>query len=556
MPTNPPLRIAILINSTRILEWQFQMLKKIQDSGDGQIVLAITRGDTKPGKAIPVKSELAQSLFTRYAQWDRKKFTLNPNPYGPSSLEKLDATMPVVSITPETALWNDTVKQDDLDTLREHDIDVILRLGWRIVQGGLLSLPRYGVWSFHHGDNRINRGGPPAVWEHHYGQHCAGVTLQILSEKLDDGLVLDRSTTATDRSSISKTRGKLYMRSVDMLPRNFTALRQLGFDAFIKRARSAEQPVSFYSQPLLTEKKMSLKEVIGHVGRGLYTYVKNVVFSRRFEEKWVLYFKLGEQMSTSLWQFTKIESPNDRYWADPHVIKRDGTYYVFVEEFMYNTRRGRIAVIPVSEDGTVGEAQTILAPDYHLSYPFVFEHDGQTYMVPESGENRSVDLYKCVQFPDQWEHVKTLMDGVYAVDTTLYQHNGRWWMFTNRCDTDGGTTHDELHVYSADHFMDDTWVPHPEGVVVSDVRCARPAGALFENDGKLYRPAQDCSVDYGYALQLQEVTQLTEEYYEEIPATRLTPDWNDRVKGVHTLNYVDGMTIVDAKVFIKKSEMI
>lgn len=556
MPTNPPLRIAILINSTRILEWQYQMLKKIQDNGDGEIVLAVTRGETKQNTAAPVKRSLALSLFTRYTQWDRKKFALRPNPYAQSALDKLEGSIPVISMTPETTLWSDSLCEKDLDVLREHHVDVIIRLGWRILKGELLNLPRYGVWSFHHGDNQINRGGPPGVWEHYYGQHCAGVTLQVLSESLDDGMVLDRSYTATDRSSVSKTRGKLYWRSVDMLPRKLAELRQSGFDAFSERARSVSPSVSFYSQPLLTEKKMSLKQVLRHIGRGLYVYIKNVAFSRRFEEKWILYFKIGEQMSTSLWQFTKIESPNDRYWADPHVIKRDGTYYVFVEEFMYDTRRGRIAVIPVTEDGTVGDAQTVLAPDYHLSYPFMFEHDGETYMVPESGENRSVDLYKCVSFPDQWEHVKTLMTDVRAVDTTLYEHEGRWWMFTNRCDTEGGTTHDELHVYSASHFMDDVWTPHPQGVVVSDVRCARPAGALFKKNGKLYRPAQDCSVDYGYALQLQEITELNEKRYSEVPVNRITPDWNTRVRGVHTFNYVDGMTIVDAKTFIKKSEVI
>ncbi len=555
MPTPPPLRIAILINSTRILEWQYQMLKKIQDGGNAEIVLAVTRGKPAQSTAAPVVSTLASSIFNRYAQWDRKKFKLKPDPYAQSDLDKLEGSIPVVSMTPEVTLWSDSLCDEDLNTLREHNVDVVVRLGWRILTGEMLNIPRYGVWSFHHGDNQINRGGPPGMWEHYFGQECAGVTLQVLSESLDDGTVLDRSFTATDRSSVSKTRGKLYWRSVDMLPRKLSELRHLGFDTFMERARNASPSLGFYSQPLLTEKKMSLKQVLRHVGRGLFIYVKNVLFSRRFEEKWILYFNIGERMSTSLWQFTKIESPNDRYWADPHVIKRDGTYYVFVEEFMYDTRRGRIAVIPVSEDGTVGEAQTVLAPDYHLSYPFMFEHDGQTYMIPESGENRSIDLYKCTRFPDQWEHVKTLMNNVYAVDTTLYEHEGRWWMFTNRCDTEGGTTHDELHVYSADHFMDDDWVAHPQGVVVSDVRCARPAGALFVHDGKLIRPAQNSSVDYGYALQFQEITELNAERYHEIPASQITPDWNDRIKGVHTFNYVGGMTIVDAKTFIKKSDV-
>lgn len=556
MSMNPPQRIAILINSERIPEWQYQMLSKIQSSGDVEIVLAVIRGESKKNAEATEKSSLALSLFYRYSNWDRRKFQQPPDPFAERTLTELKGLIPTVTMTPETTRWSDSLSNKDLDILREQSIDVIVRLGWRILKGDLLSIPRYGVWSFHHGDNQVNRGGPPGVWEHYNRQTCSGVTLQVLSEKLDDGLVLDRSFTATDRSSVCKTRNKLYWRSVDMLPRKLAELHHLGYSAFTERARAAYAPISFYSQPLLTEKKMSLKQVIRYIGQNLYAYVKQAVFDRRFEEKWVLYYRLANEMSTSLWQFKKLESPNDRYWADPHIIKRNGTFYIFVEEYIYQTRRGHIAVIPLDEDGTVGEPQTVLAPDYHLSYPFMFEHNGETYMIPESAENRSIDLYKCVNFPDKWEHEKTLMKDVRAVDTTLFEQDGRWWMFTNRCDTDGGNTHDELHLYSASHFLDDDWTPHPQGVLASDVRNARPAGALFRKNGKLYRPAQDCSVDYGYALQLQEVTELNEERYAEVPVSRITPDWNKRVQGVHTLSHVTGMTIVDAKTFIRKNTVV
>ncbi len=556
MSTNPPLRIALLVNSTTLPAWQYRMLQKVQKSGDGDIVLAVVRGKADQNATAPEKSSLALSLFYRYTRWDQKKFSESPDPFEQFKLTDLNGEIPEITATPETTRWSDTLRQEDVDTMKKHNIDVIIRLGWRILKGDVLNVPRYGVWSYHHGDNQVNRGGPPGVWEHYYRQVCSGVTLQVLSEKLDDGLVLDRSYTSTDRSSVTKTRNKLYWRSVDMLPRKLSELRQNGHSTFVERARANEPDISFYSQPLLTERKMSTLQVLQFIGRNIFDYVKHAIYQRRFEEKWVLYYKISDEISTSLWQFKLLESPNDRYWADPHIIKRDGTYYIFVEEFMYDTMRGRIAVIPVKEDGTVGEAKTVLAPDYHLSYPFMFEHDGDTYMIPESGENRSVDLYKCTQFPDQWEHVKTLLKDSHAVDTTLYESDGQWWMFTNLRDTDGGNTHDELHLFSAPHFLTDEWTPHPQKVIASDVRCARPAGALFTKNDKLYRPAQDCSVDYGYGLQLQEVTELNNEQYSEVPVSRITPDWNTRIKGVHTFNYVNGMTIVDAKTFIRKSAVV
>lgn len=559
MPSRPPLRIALLTNSTEVLAWQRLMLKRVQDNGTGKVVLAIVRGEDAAD--TPPSSSLALSLFYRYLNWDRKKFGPEPDPFKSHSIHEINPDIQTLTLTPNTTKWSDSLSETDADELRKHDVDVIIRLGWRIIKGDLLTIPRYGVWSFHHGDNRINRGGPPGVWEHFQGQQCTGITLQILSENLDAGTVLERSLTATDKTSITKTRSKLYWRSVDMLPRQLEALRQLGFEAYLKSVLKRTDPINFYSYPLFTEQRMTVSHVLKYFYRFLKNYVYWGMFHRYIDEKWVLYFRLSHELSTSLWQYKKIESGNDRYWADPHVIKRDGTYYVFVEEFIYKTDRGRIAVMPLSEDGTVGESQTVLETDYHLSYPFVFEHDGETYMVPESSENRSVDLYRCTHFPNQWEHVKTLLDDVIAVDATLHHDGERWWLFANCNDNEGGSTHDgsthdELSLYSANSLFDEVWTPHPMGVVVSDVRMSRPAGPLFYHNNRLYRPAQNSSPEYGYALQLNEITQLTETDYAERPVTTITPDWNERVKGVHTISKVPGLCIVDAKTYIRKSKTL
>ncbi|MBL7406346.1 formyl transferase, partial [Escherichia coli] len=65
----------------------------------------------------------------------------------------------------------------------------------------------------------------------------------------------------------------------------------------------------------------------------------------------------------------------------------------------------------------------------HLSYPFVFEADGQVWMIPESHASGTIDLYRATDFPRGWVHEAVLLDGVVAGDATLLQHGGRWWMF-------------------------------------------------------------------------------------------------------------------------------
>ena len=47
-----------------------------------------------------------------------------------------------------------------------------------------------GVWSYHHGDNRVNRGGPAGFWEVFEQWDVTGSILQVLSEELDAGKTL------------------------------------------------------------------------------------------------------------------------------------------------------------------------------------------------------------------------------------------------------------------------------------------------------------------------------------------------------------------------------
>ena len=548
-----PLRIGIMINSETLTTWQYAMLEKIQQDESAQIITAIIRDDSDITEPEPQGRDIARSIFYRYLAWDRKKFQVENDAFGSVPLKRLQGTIQKIHCKPKVTQWSDRLNTEDLHKVKEANLDVIIRLGWRIVRGEILDIPHYGVWSYHHGDNRINRGGPPAVWEIYHQQPYSGVTLQILSDDLDAGKVICRSLTGTDSCSVNRNKNRIYWLSVGLIPRQIRKLYRLGAAEYFAQVDHNNRDITFYSQPLLTEKSLSIAQATQFAAKNFSRYVKKALFQKRFEEKWVLYFRLSDKLSTSLWQFTLLESPDDCYWADPHIIKRNDIYYVFIEEYLYATRRGRIAVIEIDQKGNVSEATPVLAPDYHLSYPFVFEHDGKTYMIPESAESRRIELYECTDFPGRWELVKIMMDDIRTADTTLYYKEGRWWLFTNLCETPGGNTHDELFVFSSTDLFTDNWEPHPENAVVSDVHEARSAGAIFERNGRIFRPAQDCSVDYGYGLNLQEILKLDENHYQERPVSKITPDWNKRVCGVHTFNHVKGLSIVDAKTFKKKS---
>ncbi len=279
--------------------------------------------------------------------------------------------------------------------------------------------------------------------------------------------------------------------------------------------------------------------------RRLTRKIDKTVASWFFIDQWIILTaqRLGYQSLD--WQsLTPILPPKDRYWGDPFPWQRDGCQYIFIEEKLYSTGRGRITCLELDERGALASQRVVLERPYHLSYPFLFEQAGELYMLPETAEHRTVELYRCTRFPDQWEFVKDLLSYIYAADATLLEHGGRYWLFAS-VKTPGGSSLDALHLYSSDDLLRGQWRPHPRNPVVFDLASARPAGRIFEQDGSLIRPAQDSSRRYGGALKFQRILTLTETDYSEVTERSFTPA-GSRYLATHTFNRSGDLTAIDA----------
>src|SRR4029077_4798001 len=169
--------------------------------------------------------------------------------------------------------------------------------------------------------------------------------------------------------------------------------------------------------------------------------------------------------------------PDDRrrFYADPFPIECDGRLFVFVEDFAHALGYGVISAVEFGGTGPVGVPRPVLDIGSHLSYPFIFEHRGAVWMVPESVATGTVDLYRAEMFPDRWVKEATLLAGIEASDATLLQHDGRWWMFaTVRA---GGAFSDALHIWSAPDLLG-PWRAHRGNPVLVDIATARPGGRI------------------------------------------------------------------------------
>lgn len=240
--------------------------------------------------------------------------------------------------------------------------------------------------------------------------------------------------------------------------------------------------------------------------------------------------------------------PDDNaYYADPFLWEREGELFCFFEAFDYASGVGHIRAGKL-ENGRLVDTRIVLKADYHLSYPFLFEHQGALYMMPETCGARRIELWRCARFPDTWEFHSIVLDDIIAADTSIACIRGEWWMFTNVSTDPYNEMNSELHLYRIDGPDFRKIEPHPGNPVVFDTRVARGAGRIIEHGGAYYRPSQNNSHGvYGYGLNLMRIDEISMSNYAETLVRSITPDFEAGLMGCHHLDMRAGAVIFDVR---------
>ena len=551
------IRICLFLDSESAPLWVYELIRAIEADGHCEIVLAVM---PPPRPAEPeqglakwrekgwkrILSAGVRKLLERCEARLFEQSNSVRDAFVPTSLAPVLDGVPRLLVEPRRTRYCDDFEPADLDRIAKHDIDVGIRIGYRILRGDILDLPRFGIWSFHHGDNRINRGGPPGFWEMMLAWRETGATLQILGRELDAGLVLARTRSSTMQWSLRDNASAIHWRALRMMTRQLAELRTVGGEAFMAGVEAANRDPIIYSRPLYRKPgNMAFGRLLL---RKTADKVQQVWANRFWRDQWILLYSFSAGLSLSLRHYRRLLPPPDRGWADPQAFERDGRYYIFFEEILFSSNRGHISVIELDRDGRASEPRRVLERPYHLSYPFLFEHEGTLYMIPESGENRSIELYRCAEFPHRWEFVHNVMEGVRAYDATLVHRDGRWWLFATLVETEGSSSWDELFVFHSDSPLSREWTPHLANPVISDCRSARPAGPLFEHRGALYRPSQNSSGRYGRGFNLSRIDVLSGASYREQIVSRALPEWDDDLVATHTFSRSGDLHVIDAQI--------
>ena len=249
------------------------------------------------------------------------------------------------------------------------------------------------------------------------------------------------------------------------------------------------------------------------------------------------------------WQVLRNEPY--RFFADPFPIIWKGKTWLFFEDFDHRTGKGRISAIAFGPDGPEGEVVVVLEEPWHLSFPYLFEHDGTLWMLPESSNNRTVSLYRADGAPLRWVKEADLLVDIEASDSTIISFDGRLWMFTTIPHADPSRS-EKLLLFHAKSLLG-PWLPHCKNPVLIDGRSARSAGGMLVRNGVLWRAVQDCERRYGAALGLAEVTRLDENHFEQELRTVIRPDRHWPGWRLHTLSRAGPLECIDGSALALRS---
>ena len=358
---NTKLKVGILLDSYDISALSFKMFETIIDSNFAEIVLVILNDNNKTessnktlySKVMNNRSRIGYLLVRKILEKiyskliDREAYL--PDAEESRNCEELFSNCTVLKVKTKRKKWSDYFYDEDIIKIREHDIDILIRSGFGILRGGILNSAKYGVWSFHHGDSDINRGGPAGYWESMQSWPETGSVLQILTEDLDNGQVLYRSYSCTENMSVKGNKNNYFWKSLSFMTRKMEDLYTAGEKEFFKQVAYENRHPTFYSDRLYTSP--TNREL------GILTFnkviekVKRLYNNKFFLEQWILMFHLKDELSSSLWRYKKIIPPKDRFWADPHILHKGNKYFVFIEEYLYKTQKGHISLITMDENG-------------------------------------------------------------------------------------------------------------------------------------------------------------------------------------------------------------
>jgi hypothetical protein len=540
------LSVVILINDFIVPKWILKSIENLVGSRHARVSAVISKPPALSG--IRRKRNAGATFLIRlFKTIDRLFFRPPDYSHRKCDLSVIKEGARIIDLNDRGGVSNGT-ENEKKEVISGLDPDVVIMFGMHQLDAETYDKPTYGVWTFSIDNHEVSDEAVHGFWEVIKHKPLTDTVLEIVKADRSENEVIYSSRESTYHYSVTVNRNRVFWRATLILPRIIEGLSRYGknyLDQLKERHEAINSKTEWqtYDYSFLPV----LRDLTVHIARVLALGFNKLIYTDAFSWKLLTdIIKDSKTYSDDFISFHTINPPRKMFWADPFVVAKNNNYYIFVEEFIYRKNRAHISLIELDSRGEIKRSGRIIERPYHMSYPFAFKMGDSYYMIPETSQNRTIELYKCTEFPWKWEFERNIMEDIAATDTTLIFYEEKWWLFATVDLTNGiSGCSTELYLFYSDDPISGRWTSHPLNPVVSDESNARCAGKLFVEDGSLYRPSQDCSVRYGRGFNINLVTNLSISEYNETRVREIKPDWNGQLKGTHTLNYDGGLTVID-----------
>lgn len=527
------LSFGLLLDGFIIKEWQWQCIQNLLENKNAQLNFIVLNASSYNAESKFKKYTGSKSFYYLYEKHLRK-------------LEMLEAVdlkdkmqLPeVIKVFPEHKKNTHYFAEEELKEIRTKSPDFMLRFGFGIIRGEILQIPKYGIWSFHHGDMKLLRGGPMGIWEILLNHSHQGAVVQKLTNTLDGGIVLREGKITLSKHSAKNNINTILKISADWpawICKNILLNGQAVIPKIAEQTKASIYKIPTNNKMLLFFFKLFKAKVYFHWQQLFMAEEWNIgILAKSIDSV------ENTDMKNVIWA---DQNKNHTYRADPFYIPSPHNRVIF-EKYDYKNQKANIASLELKNDRFQKEEKLELELENHLSYPFIFEENGKLHLLPESyTSNKQLHF----TFDSKWNKEKDFVMDEHFMDASLLFHEGYYWLFCSKKDQ---LNNAGLYIYFSKKISA-TFEPHPLNPVKIDINSARPGGTPYSNEGKLYRPSQNCSKTYGGSIIINEIIRLSTIDFKESFYKELLPHEKSIYKdGLHTLSNAGEYCLVDGKRWI------
>ena len=236
--------------------------------------------------------------------------------------------------------------------------------------------------------------------------------------------------------------------------------------------------------------------------------------------------------------FRIVNFPKGFWGADPFVFEKDNKVFLFFEYTNMKKGKSFLASTQIFPD-IHDKPHVIYEFKGHTSYPCIFEHNGNLYIIPETIDSKNVYLLRCVEWPYIWKNDGIILKDFECVDSTIAYVDKRLCVFLYTIEK-RDLPSNSRKLYIADFDIDNKKICNIKMVKEYKTKDGRPGGHCLYLNGKMYRTVQPGNKFYGEKIEFSEFCFEKNEYREnlvaEIKPSNIKLNCNIPFKGIHTYN--------------------